>query len=128
MKNQDMPGFIRVSYQFYCQYYLERFQILFFVTVNTFLKSEGPEKNGGGADKKPHFPELHKPGNNKSNKKKSPGRTRPAFQPMKSPCLALNELKPGIEYKVVGQDGPVHMPTFKISVELDGNTFIGEGR
>ena len=107
------------------------FQILdsfFFVTVNTFFKSEGPEKNGGGADKKPHFPELHKPGNNKSNKKKSPGRTRPAFQPMKSPCLALNELKPGIEYKVVGQDGPVHMPTFKISVELDGNTFIGEGR
>ena len=47
---------------------------------------------------------------------------------MKSPCLALNELKPGIEYIVVGQDGPVHMPTFKISVELDGNTFIGEGR
>jgi len=89
---------------------------------------KSPEKNGGGADKKPHFPELHKPGNNKSNKKKSPGRTRPAFQPMKSPCLALNELKPGIEYKVVGQDGPVHMPTFKISVELDGNTFIGEGR
>ena len=93
-----------------------------------FIFSEGPEKNGSG-DKKAHFPELHKSANNKSNKKKSPGgRTRCAFQPMKSPCLALNELKPGIEYKVVGQDGPVHMPTFKISVELDGNTFIGEGR
>ena len=91
------------------------FQLLFLI----MFISKGPEKNGSG-DKSA--------ANNKSNKKKSPGRTRPAFQPMKSPCLALNELKPGIEYKVCGQEGPVHMPTFKISVELDGNTFVGEGR
>jgi dsRNA-specific ribonuclease len=51
-----------------------------------------------------------------------------AFQPLKNPCLALNELKPGLEYKVVEQKGPVHQPIFVISIELDGQTFSGEGR
>ena len=59
-------------------------------------------------DVKPHFPELHQPGGkNAKNKKNKSSRVRCAFQPMKSPCLALNELKPGIEYKVLSQDGPV---------------------
>ena len=60
-------------------------------------------------DVKPHFPELHQPpgGKNAKNKKNKSSRVRCAFQPMKSPCLALNELKPGIEYKVLSQDGPV---------------------
>lgn len=75
---------------------------------------------------KVNFPELFIPsGGKKKQKQKS---TKGAFQPLKNPCLALNELRPGLEYKVADQIGPVHMPTFKISIELDGKTFVGEGR
>ena len=69
-----------------------------------------------------HFPELFS--NNGKKKKKS----KSAFQPLKNPCLALNELRPGLEYKLLEQTGPVHMPTFKIAIDLDGQIFTGEGR
>ena len=42
--------------------------------------------------------------------------------------MALNELRPGLEYKLLEQSGPVHMPTFKIAIDLDGQIFTGEGR
>ncbi len=47
---------------------------------------------------------------------------------LKNPCVALNELKPGLEYKVVEQKGPVHMPTFVMEISIDGKVFRGEGR
>ena len=75
---------------------------------------------------KPQFPELFQAAN--GGKKKKPKKNKPAFQPLKNPCLALNELKPGIAYNLVEQAGPVHMPKFKIAIELDGQTFTGEGR
>ena len=79
-----------------------------------------------------HFPELFTPpsggGAGKNPKKSKPNKTKCAFQPLKNPCLALNELKPGIEYKLLEQTGPVHMPTFKIVIELNGQVFTGEGR
>ena len=73
------------------------------------------------------FPELFNPGSG-GKKKKGPNKNKSAFQPLKNPCLALNELKPGLEYKLLEQTGPVHMPKFKIAIELDGQTFTGEGR
>jgi len=74
------------------------------------------------------FPELFNPGSGGKSKKKGPNKNKSAFQPLKNPCLALNELKPGLEYKLLEQTGPVHMPKFKIAIELDGQTFTGEGR
>lgn len=40
----------------------------------------------------------------------------------------LNELRSKLEYKLVSQDGPVHMPLFTMSVEVDGEIHIGRGR
>ena len=76
------------------------------------------------------FPELFSPGSDRdrSKKKKGVNKNKSAFQPLKNPCLALNELKSGLEYKLLEQSGPVHMPKFKIAIELDGQTFTGEGR
>ena len=74
------------------------------------------------------FPELFSPGSDRSKKKKGINKNKSAFQPLKNPCLALNELKSGLEYKLLEQSGPVHMPKFKIAIELDGQTFTGEGR
>ncbi|XP_044737580.1 double-stranded RNA-specific editase Adar [Chrysoperla carnea] len=46
----------------------------------------------------------------------------------KNPVAVLNEIKQGLEYKLVKQDGPIHAPTFTYSVTLDGETYIGRGR
>ena len=70
------------------------------------------------------FPELFLNNGKKAKKAKA----KSAFQPLKNPCLALNELRPGLEYKLLEQTGPVHQPTFKIAIDLDGQIFTGEGR
>lgn len=48
-------------------------------------------------------------------------------QPKNAVC-ALNELKTGAIYKVVGQTGPTHAPIFTIAVLIDGQTYEGKGR
>ncbi|RXN00224.1 Double-stranded RNA-specific editase B2 [Acipenser ruthenus] len=45
----------------------------------------------------------------------------------KNALVQLNELKPGLQYKMVSQTGPVHAPVFSISVEVNGLTFEGMG-
>ncbi|NXB18393.1 ILF3 factor, partial [Rhagologus leucostigma] len=41
--------------------------------------------------------------------------------------MKLNQLKPGLQYKLVSQTGPVHAPIFTMSVEIDGSTFEASG-
>lgn len=39
----------------------------------------------------------------------------------------LNELRPSLKYNIVETTGPGHAPIFKISVEVDGQEYIGVG-
>uniref|UniRef100_H0XSN8 Spermatid perinuclear RNA-binding protein n=1 Tax=Otolemur garnettii TaxID=30611 RepID=H0XSN8_OTOGA len=39
----------------------------------------------------------------------------------------LNQLTPGLQYKLVSQAGPVPAPVFTMSVEVDGNSFEASG-
>ena len=48
--------------------------------------------------------------------------------PIKNPVVTLNEIKPGLEYAIIEQRGPVHEPTFVIEVTVNGQVFRGEGR
>ncbi|XP_048516363.1 double-stranded RNA-specific editase Adar isoform X2 [Athalia rosae] len=48
-------------------------------------------------------------------------------QPKNAVC-ALNELKTGATYKVVGQTGPTHAPIFTIAVQIDDQIYEGKGR
>lgn len=41
--------------------------------------------------------------------------------------MRLNQLKPGLQYKLVSQTGPVHVPVFTMAVEVDGMTFEASG-
>lgn len=41
--------------------------------------------------------------------------------------MRLNQLKPGLQYKLVSQTGPVHVPVFTMSVEVDGTVFEASG-
>uniref|UniRef100_A0A3P8XBJ7 Adenosine deaminase RNA specific B2 (inactive) n=1 Tax=Esox lucius TaxID=8010 RepID=A0A3P8XBJ7_ESOLU len=45
----------------------------------------------------------------------------------KNALVQLNELRPGLQYRVVSQTGPVHAPLFSIAVEVNGLTFEGTG-
>ncbi|XP_018417898.1 PREDICTED: LOW QUALITY PROTEIN: interleukin enhancer-binding factor 3 [Nanorana parkeri] len=41
--------------------------------------------------------------------------------------MKLNQLKPGLQYKLLSQTGPVHAPIFTMSVEVDEKTFEASG-
>lgn len=41
--------------------------------------------------------------------------------------MRLNQLKPGLQYKLVSQTGPVHAPIFTMAVEVDGSSFEASG-
>ncbi|XP_048462174.1 double-stranded RNA-specific editase B2-like [Rhincodon typus] len=45
----------------------------------------------------------------------------------KNALVQLNELKPGLQYQMVSQTGPVHAPIFAIAVEVNGLLFEGTG-
>ncbi|XP_013394719.1 double-stranded RNA-specific editase 1 isoform X2 [Lingula anatina] len=74
-----------------------------------------------GGRKRP-FPDQLDGGGKKKKRKKTSGPPLP-----KNALMQLNEIKPGLQYKVMSQSGPVHAPTFIISVEVNGQAFEGVG-
>uniref|UniRef100_A0A3Q0TB38 Adenosine deaminase RNA specific B1a n=1 Tax=Amphilophus citrinellus TaxID=61819 RepID=A0A3Q0TB38_AMPCI len=45
----------------------------------------------------------------------------------KNALMQLNEIKPGLQYKLLSQTGPVHAPVFVMTVEVNGQLFEGFG-
>ncbi|XP_014019760.1 double-stranded RNA-specific editase 1 isoform X2 [Salmo salar] len=84
-----------------------------------------PNGSGGGSRKRP----LEE-GNNghtlskfrAKKRKKTPGPVLP-----KNALMQLNEIKPGLQYKLLSQTGPVHAPVFVMTVEVNGQLFEGSG-
>jgi len=75
----------------------------------------------GGAKRKGHqFPELFRAGGKKRKLGGGPVQAKNAL-------VTLNEYKPGLEYVMVDQRGPVHQPVFVIKVTVNGSQFLGEG-
>uniref|UniRef100_U3KFW5 Adenosine deaminase RNA specific B1 n=1 Tax=Ficedula albicollis TaxID=59894 RepID=U3KFW5_FICAL len=83
-----------------------------------------PLSNGGGSSRKRPLEE----GNNghakfrPKKRKKTPGPVLP-----KNALMQLNEIKPGLQYKLLSQTGPVHAPMFVMAVEVNGQVFEGSG-
>uniref|UniRef100_A0A8D3A702 Interleukin enhancer binding factor 3a n=1 Tax=Scophthalmus maximus TaxID=52904 RepID=A0A8D3A702_SCOMX len=48
------------------------------------------------------------------------------FQNMNA-VMRLNQYKPGLEYRLTSQTGPVHEPVFTMAVDLNGNTYEATG-
>lgn len=89
------------------------------------MKSEeGENKDGKGemSAQKRSFPWNGENGRPSNKKKKAHGPTLP-----KNALMQLNEIKPGLEFQLMGQSGPVHAPTFNMKVEVNGEIFEGAG-
>ncbi|KAI4547790.1 hypothetical protein MG293_000120 [Ovis ammon polii] len=55
-------------------------------------------------------------------RRRAPGPALP-----KNALMQLNEIKPGLQYTLLSQTGPVHAPLFLMSVEVNGQVFEGSG-
>lgn len=84
-----------------------------------------PNGSGGGGRKRPleegnngHAHPKFRP----KKRKKTPGPVLP-----KNALMQLNEIKPGLQYKLLSQTGPVHAPVFVMTVEVNGQLFEGSG-
>lgn len=62
------------------------------------------------------------------NRKKRSKSAQPKMVLPKNALMQLNELKPGLKYSVESQEGPPHQPSFMVSVEVDGQKFVGRGQ
>lgn len=87
-------------------------------------ESENKEGKGEMAAQKRSFPWNGENGSGRplNKKKKAHGPTLP-----KNALMQLNEIKPGLEFQLMGQTGPVHAPTFNMKVEVNGEIFEGAG-
>ncbi|XP_069031334.1 double-stranded RNA-specific editase 1-like [Embiotoca jacksoni] len=79
----------------------------------------------GGGGKRPleegnngHTHSWYRP----KKRKKVPGPVLP-----KNALMQLNEIKPGLQYRLLSQTGPVHAPVFVMTVEVNGQLFDGSG-
>ncbi|XP_067877452.1 interleukin enhancer-binding factor 3 homolog isoform X1 [Heterodontus francisci] len=61
----------------------------------------------------------------KTQKKAAEEKVEPA-QAMNA-LMRLNQLRPGLQYKLISQTGPVHAPVFTMSVEVDGKNYEASG-
>ncbi|KAM6956978.1 interleukin enhancer-binding factor 3 homolog [Aplochiton taeniatus] len=77
------------------------------------------EEEEGGDDKSPNKKK-------KKLQKKSPDEKSEPPQAMNA-LMRLNQLKPGLQYKLLSQTGPVHVPVFTMAVDVDGKTFEASG-
>ncbi|XP_062949619.1 double-stranded RNA-specific editase 1 [Cynocephalus volans] len=82
--------------------------------------------NGGGSGTSRKRP-LEEGSNGHSKyrlkkRRKTPGPVLP-----KNALMQLNEIKPGLQYTLLSQTGPVHAPLFVMSVEVNGQVFEGSG-
>uniref|UniRef100_A0A672KAR6 Adenosine deaminase RNA specific B1 n=1 Tax=Sinocyclocheilus grahami TaxID=75366 RepID=A0A672KAR6_SINGR len=89
------------------------------------LVEQLPNGSGGGGRKRP----LEEGNNGHSHSKFRPKKRKKMPGPVlpKNALMQLNEIKPGLQYKMLSQTGPVHAPVFVMTVEVNGQLFEGSG-
>ncbi|XP_044261787.1 double-stranded RNA-specific editase Adar [Tribolium madens] len=85
--------------------------------ANDHEKPGGPVKRSAS---KPETGEMASP---------EPKRVKLDLSSMKdqNPVYILNQLRMGLKYNFIEQWGPMHAPSFKVAVEVDGQTYHGVG-
>ncbi|KAB1283680.1 Double-stranded RNA-specific editase 1 [Camelus dromedarius] len=87
------------------------------------LSNGGGGGGGGGGRKRP----LEEGSNGHAKFRLKKRRRAPGPALPKNALMQLNEIKPGLQYTLLSQTGPVHAPLFVMSVEVNGQVFEGSG-
>uniref|UniRef100_A0A669EDJ6 Adenosine deaminase RNA specific B1a n=1 Tax=Oreochromis niloticus TaxID=8128 RepID=A0A669EDJ6_ORENI len=84
-----------------------------------------PSGNARRGRKRP----LEEGNNGHTNSRYKPRKRKKVPWPIlpKNALMQLNEIKPGLQYKLLSQTGPVHAPVFVMTVEVNGQVFEGLG-
>ncbi|XP_039979084.1 double-stranded RNA-specific editase 1-like isoform X1 [Xiphias gladius] len=84
-----------------------------------------PNGSGVGGRKRP----LEEGNNGHTHSKYRPKKRKKVPGPIlpKNALMQLNEIKPGLQYNLLSQTGPVHAPVFVMTVEVNGQLFEGSG-
>ncbi|XP_037552315.1 double-stranded RNA-specific editase 1-like isoform X2 [Nematolebias whitei] len=84
-----------------------------------------PNKSAKCGRKRP----LEEGSNGHTHSKYKPKKRKKVSGPIlpKNALMQLNEIKPGLQYKLLSQTGPVHAPVFVMTVEVNGQLFNGSG-
>ncbi|XP_029467893.1 spermatid perinuclear RNA-binding protein isoform X3 [Rhinatrema bivittatum] len=89
----------------------------------------GTDREGSAALKRPFEDGLGDDPNKKMKrnlKKILDSKIIDTNQPMNA-LMRLNQIRPGLQYKLLSQSGPVHAPVFTMSVDVDGTTYEASG-
>ncbi|XP_077377834.1 spermatid perinuclear RNA-binding protein-like isoform X2 [Festucalex cinctus] len=54
-------------------------------------------------------------------------RRAPEPNPAANALMRLNQIRPGLQYRLLSQSGPVHAPVFSMSVEVQGSVYQASG-
>ncbi|XP_068612464.1 double-stranded RNA-specific editase 1-like [Brachionichthys hirsutus] len=84
-----------------------------------------PKGSAGCGRKRP----LEEGNNGRSHSKYRPKKRKKVAGPIvpKNALMQLNEIKPGLQYRLRSQTGPVHAPVFVMTVEVNGQLSEGSG-
>ncbi|XP_032362393.1 double-stranded RNA-specific editase 1 isoform X2 [Etheostoma spectabile] len=84
-----------------------------------------PNGGAGGGRKRP----LEDGNNGHTHSTYRPKKRKKVIGPIlpKNALMQLNEIKQGLQYKLLSQTGPVHAPVFVMTVEVNGLLFEGSG-
>ncbi len=90
---------------------------------------EGPHLTNGNARGLSRKRPLEEGNKGHGHSKFRPKKRRKPQGPVlpKNALMQLNEIKPGLQYKLQSQTGPVHAPVFVMTVEVNGQLFEGLG-
>ncbi|XP_047216169.1 interleukin enhancer-binding factor 3 homolog isoform X2 [Girardinichthys multiradiatus] len=72
-------------------------------------------------------PDNKSPNKKKKKLQKKSAEEKAEPQQVMNALMRLNQLKPGLQYKLISQTGPVHVPVFTMAVEVDKKTFEASG-
>uniref|UniRef100_A0A8C2GTU4 Adenosine deaminase RNA specific B1a n=1 Tax=Cyprinus carpio TaxID=7962 RepID=A0A8C2GTU4_CYPCA len=90
---------------------------------------EGPHLTNGNARGLSRKRPLEEGNKGHGHSKFRPKKRRKPQGPVlpKNALMQLNEIKPGLQYKLLSQTGPVHAPVFIMTIEVNGQLFEGSG-
>uniref|UniRef100_F7G972 Adenosine deaminase RNA specific B1 n=1 Tax=Macaca mulatta TaxID=9544 RepID=F7G972_MACMU len=88
---------------------------------------EGSQLSNGGGGGPGRKRSLEEGSNGHSKYRLKKRRRTPGPVLPKNALMQLNEIKPGLQYTLLSQTGPVHAPLFVMSVEVNGQVFEGSG-